>query len=279
MLGICLGHQGLGNVLEGEVSSAPEAMHGRLSHIYHEGSGLFEGIPQGFPVVRYHSLAITGMGPDGNVCAWADDGVVMGIEHRRRPLWGVQFHPESIATAHGATLVENFYALAQRAQSAAACGRPTAGRQPRAAAAHGAAQGRPHPGTELRMRTIPGEPSTEALFERLFAAEEHAFWLDSADAPTRLAQSSYLGTSAGADRCVLEYDVEAGAVQVHAPTGRRPSAARSSTCSTARSPGARWRRPAARYPTCSAASSATSATSARPTAAPPTCTAPTSPTR
>ncbi len=114
VLGICLGHQGLGKMLDGDVRSAPEAMHGRLSQIFHEGDGLFEGIPQGFPVVRYHSLAITGMGPEGNVCAWANDGVVMGIEHRNRPLWGVQFHPESIATEHGAKLVENFYKLARQ---------------------------------------------------------------------------------------------------------------------------------------------------------------------
>jgi para-aminobenzoate synthetase len=215
VLGICLGHQGLGNVLEGDVRSAPEAMHGRLSRIYHEGSGLFEGIDQGFPVVRYHSLAITGMGPDGNVCAWADDGVVMGIEHRRRPLWGVQFHPESIATEHGAKLVENFYALARQRKEppVRATKRPQS--TPRRARAAKAGIS----GTELHMRTIPGEPSTEALFERLFAAEEHAFWLDSADAPTRLAQSSYLGTSAGPDRCVLEYDVDAGAVHVHRAGG------------------------------------------------------------
>src|SRR6185437_4937694 len=102
VLGICLGHQGLGNLLDGKVSSAPEAMHGRLSRIHHEDSGLFAGIPQDFPVVRYHSLQITDMGPDGHVTAWADDGVVMGIEHRRRPMWGVQFHPESVATEHGA---------------------------------------------------------------------------------------------------------------------------------------------------------------------------------
>jgi para-aminobenzoate synthetase len=211
VLGICLGHQGLGNVLEGTVKSAPEAMHGRLSRIFHEGDGLFEGIDQGFPVVRYHSLAITGMGPDGNVCAWADDGVVMGIEHRRRPMWGVQFHPESIATTHGAKLVENFYALARKrkASPVRARKRPqNTVRSPQTAPVKRSV------GAELRMRTIPGEPSTEALFERLFATEEHAFWLDSADAPTRLAQRSYLGTSAGPDRCVLEYDVDAGAVRV-----------------------------------------------------------------
>ena len=216
VLGICLGHQGLGKMLDGEVSSAPEAMHGRLSRIFHEGSDLFEGIPQGFPVVRYHSLAITGMGPDGNVCAWADDGVVMGIEHRRRPMWGVQFHPESVATAHGAKLVENFYAQARRRKEppVRATKRP-ANAPRRAQASTQATKARTQGGAELRMRSIPGEPSTEALFERLFGDEEHAFWLDSADAPTRLARSSYLGTSAGAGRCVLEYDVDAGAIRVH----------------------------------------------------------------
>ncbi len=215
VLGICLGHQGLGNLLEGTVSSAPEAMHGRLSRIYHEGAGLFDGIDQGFPVVRYHSLAITGMGPDGNVCAWADDGVVMGIEHRRRPMWGVQFHPESVATEHGARLVENFYRLAQehRATRSRVARRPQL--PPRAEVAPRSRES----DTRLRMRTIPGEPSTERLFERLFAAEEHAFWLDSADAPTWLAQSSYLGTSAGEDRCVLTYDVDATAVRIERAGG------------------------------------------------------------
>ena len=242
VLGICLGHQGLGKMLDGEVRSAPEAMHGRLSKIFHEGDGLFDGIPQGFPVVRYHSLAITGMGPDGNVCAWADDGVVMGIEHRKRPMWGVQFHPESIATDHGARLVENFYELARQRKEppVRATKRPDSAR----AAQHPGDQ-RPTPSdTRLLLRTLPGEASTEALFERLFADEEHAFWLDSADAPTRLAQCSYLGTSAGRDRCVLTYDVEEGGVRAHrAEATTRSSAARSSTCSTASSQSGRSRRP------------------------------------
>jgi para-aminobenzoate synthetase len=209
VLGICLGHQGLGHLLNGKVGSAPEAMHGRLSRIHHGGDGLFEDIPQGFPVVRYHSLAITDMGPDGNVTAWADDGVVMGIEHRRRPMWGVQFHPESIATEHGAKLVENFYTLARRLKTP----RWRGAKRPREVAPRTQVRRARGDGeTELRLRSIPGEPSTEALFERLFGAAEYAFWLDSADAPTRLAQSSFLGTSAGAGRCVLEYDVESGTV-------------------------------------------------------------------
>jgi para-aminobenzoate synthetase len=212
VLGICLGHQGLGHLLAGKVASAPEAMHGRLSRIHHSDDGLFAGIPQDFPVVRYHSLAITDMGPDGNVTAWADDGVVMGIEHRRRPMWGVQFHPESVATEHGARLVENFYDLARKLRSPRWRGakRPLQA-TPRARAQRTRAAGE----SELRLRTLPGEPSTEALFERLFAKAEHAFWLDSADAPTRLAQRSFLGTSAGATRCVLEYDVESGTAIRH----------------------------------------------------------------
>src|SRR5262249_13159011 len=74
-------------------------------------------------------------------------------------------------------------------------------------------------GVEMHVRTLPGEPSTEALFERLFADLDYAFWLDSADAPTRLAQRSYLGTSADAERCVLSYDVEEGVITAHRATG------------------------------------------------------------
>jgi para-aminobenzoate synthetase len=215
VLGICLGHQGLGHLLNGKVSSAPEVMHGRLSQIHHEGAGLFEGIPQAFPVVRYHSLAITDMGPDGHVTAWTDDGVVMGIEHTRRPLWGVQFHPESVETEYGAKLVENFYALARRSKTP----RWRGAKRPREVPQRTQARRAVSSGVELRMRTIPGEPPTERVFEALFGDAEHAFWLDSADAPTRLAQHSFLGTSAGPERCVLEYDVEAGRIDTHRAHG------------------------------------------------------------
>jgi len=212
VLGICLGHQGIGNLLSGMVGAAPMAMHGRLSRVRHEDTGLFAGIPQDFSVVRYHSLAVSGsLGPEGRVTAWTDDGVVMGIEHTRRPLWGVQFHPESVATEHGRRIVENFYEgirckRAPRRGVAASVASPPP-REPIARAKG--------PPSKLLTRTIPGEAPTEPLFERLFGALEHAFWLDSADAPTRLAQSSFLGTSAGPDRCVLEYDVDTSTVTSH----------------------------------------------------------------
>jgi para-aminobenzoate synthetase len=214
VLGVCLGHQGLGHLLNGAVTTAPMAMHGRLSQVKHTGDGLFRGIPQDFSVVRYHSLAVTGsLGPEGRVSAWTDDGIVMGIEHTRRPMWGVQFHPESIATEHGHRLFENFYALARRRRPARArranmSAAPVA--RPRAREAELESEG-----MDVRLRSIAGEPSTELLFEELFGTAEHAFWLDSADAPTRLAQCSYLGTTMGPNRCVLEYDVQRGEVTSH----------------------------------------------------------------
>ena len=215
VLGICLGHQGLGRALDGIVGSAPVAMHGRLSQIRHTGNGLFEDIPQDFSVVRYHSLTITGsLGPDGRVTAWTDDGVVMGIEHLRRPLWGVQFHPESISTEHGETLVRNFYSLVQSRRRRRATSIKSRPAKPAAAAQPKQAPRQTAAGVELRIRTIEGEPATEPLFEELFGAAEHAFWLDSADAPTWLARSSYMGTGAGPERCVLEYDVDEHSVQV-----------------------------------------------------------------
>jgi para-aminobenzoate synthetase len=215
VFGICLGHQGIGNLLEGTVKRAPMAMHGRLSRVMHEGKGLFKDVPQGFSVVRYHSLAITSPpGPEGSIVAWSDDGVVMGVEHTKRPIWGVQFHPESISTEYGLKIAQNFFELA--AQHRRSAERP-AGR-----ATIAPRSGRPAPvppaaeagELELRMRTIEGQAPTEHVYERLFADAETSFWLDSADAPTWLAQCSYMGTTAGADRCTVSYDVDSGEVAV-----------------------------------------------------------------
>jgi para-aminobenzoate synthetase len=237
VLGICLGHQGIGNLLEGGVASAPEAMHGRLSHVRHRGTGIFAGVPQDFSVVRYHSLAITGpVGPEGHVVAWADDGVVMGVEHDHRPMWGVQFHPESIATEHGDRIARNFFHLAERTTRSATHSVPTSARLsqdpggrraensslsgvfgPSTGVARGSATG--EAGWTVLSRTLEGAAPTEHLYERLFADAEASFWLDSADAPTWLAQCSYMGTSAGVGERRLSYDVEAAATQVTTPAG------------------------------------------------------------
>jgi para-aminobenzoate synthetase len=210
VLGVCLGHQGLGHALDAPVGAAPMAMHGRLSSVHHEKRGLFEGIPQDFKVVRYHSLAVTdSLGDAGSVIAWTPDGVVMGIEHRKRPMWGVQFHPESIATEHGHRLLENFYAMAAERQPA------RAGRRSPLVAPRKCRTRRSSCELAVHIRTVEGEAPAEATFERLFQPAEHAFWLDSAEAPTNLGQRSYMGTSAGPNRAVLQYEVEKGVVTTH----------------------------------------------------------------
>ncbi|HEX3239343.1 MAG TPA: aminodeoxychorismate synthase component I [Solirubrobacterales bacterium] len=217
VFGICLGHQGLGNLLEGGVNVAPEAMHGRLSHVRHSGTGLFEGVPQDFSVVRYHSLAITrSMGSEGEETAWADDGVVMGIEHSTRPMWGVQFHPESVATEHGLQIAKNFYALAERHAATASPPRRRAEMSPQGQqnGPSAAVEVEPEARMDIHWREFEGEAPTEQLYERLFGDAESSFWLDSADAPTWLAQCSYLGTSDGPGNCLLEYDVDAGEIAV-----------------------------------------------------------------
>ena len=216
VFGICLGHQGIGNLLDGTVNRAPMAMHGRLSRVMHEGKGLFKDVPQGFSVVRYHSLAITTPpGPEGHVVAWAEDGVVMGVEHTKRPIWGVQFHPESISTEYGLKIAQNFFDLAasyERPQKPS--GRATIAPRPTKPAPRTAPQGEAGE-LEVRMRTLEGEAPTEYVYERLFAEHDPSFWLDSADAPTWLAQCSYMGTTAGADRCFVTYDVDSGEVLVN----------------------------------------------------------------
>jgi para-aminobenzoate synthetase len=217
VLGVCLGHQGLGHVLKATVSYAPIVMHGRLSPVKHSGEGLFEGIPQDFSVVRYHSLAVTGsLGEEGREIAWTEDGVVMGIEHASRPMWGVQFHPESICTEHGRRLFENFYKLAHErapARNGRRLNRPSV--PPRRCRRRADEDSQ----VSLSVRTIEGEPHPEQLFDALFGEAEHAFWLDSASTATKLGQRSFMGSSMGASRVVLEYDVEQGLVTRHDASG------------------------------------------------------------
>src|SRR5947209_3222163 len=111
LLGVCLGHQGLCELSGGVVDSAPELFHGRESDVLHDGADLFAGLPSPLRAVRYHSLVVTGVPDDLEITAWTDDGVIMGVRHRYRPAWGVQFHPESIRTEHGRDLLRNFARL------------------------------------------------------------------------------------------------------------------------------------------------------------------------
>lgn len=113
LLGVCLGHQAIGAHFGGRVERAPVPMHGKVSAISHDGSGLFAGLPDPVEMTRYHSLAVApdGLDPALLVNATAPDGTVQGLRHRALPVHGVQFHPESIASAHGMALLANFTAL------------------------------------------------------------------------------------------------------------------------------------------------------------------------
>ena len=114
ILGVCLGHQSIGQAYGGDVIRAKTLMHGKTSPIHHQGKGLFKNMPDPFTATRYHSLAVKRetLPADLEVTAWTEDGEIMGLQHRTRPIHGVQFHPESIATEGGHQLLANFLDLA-----------------------------------------------------------------------------------------------------------------------------------------------------------------------
>jgi anthranilate synthase/aminodeoxychorismate synthase-like glutamine amidotransferase len=117
ILGVCLGHQAIGRAFGGTVSRARKQMHGKTSRIHHDGRGVFAALPQDFEATRYHSLVVLDQGFPAllEVSARAEDGEIMGLRHRRFPVEGVQFHPESILTGQGKALLRNFLGLAHPA--------------------------------------------------------------------------------------------------------------------------------------------------------------------
>jgi anthranilate synthase component II len=116
VLGVCLGHQCIGQVYGGEVVRAPAIMHGKTSLVHHGGVGVFADLPDPFEATRYHSLVVApeSVPAELEVTAWTDDGVVMGLRHREHDVEGVQFHPESVLTASGHDLLRNFLARTGR---------------------------------------------------------------------------------------------------------------------------------------------------------------------
>jgi anthranilate synthase component II len=114
LLGVCLGHQAIGQIYGGKVIRAPTLMHGKLSTIENTGKGLFAGVPRRFEVTRYHSLTVErgSLPADLEITAETADGIIMGLQHRTHPVHGVQFHPESIASEYGHEILANFLRLA-----------------------------------------------------------------------------------------------------------------------------------------------------------------------
>jgi anthranilate synthase component 2 len=110
ILGVCLGHQAIGQAFGGHVIHAKTLMHGKVSRVHHTGVGVFRGLPSPYNATRYHSLAIERetCPAELEITAWTEDGEIMGVRHRSLPVEGVQFHPESILTEHGHALLRNF---------------------------------------------------------------------------------------------------------------------------------------------------------------------------
>jgi para-aminobenzoate synthetase len=170
LLGVCLGHQGIATSFGGTVGRT-RPVHGRATAIHHEGAPMFAGIPSGFPAVRYHSLAARTPLPDClRATAWSDDGTLMALEHRDRPIWGMQFHPESAGTPLGRSLLGNFVALAERRAGRAP--RPRRPRPTRWTAPEGDATHR------VLVRSLPRIPDPASAFAHLFGEDPFAFWID-----------------------------------------------------------------------------------------------------
>ncbi|MFD6859893.1 aminodeoxychorismate synthase component I [Rhodococcus sp. NPDC060090] len=193
VLGVCLGHQGLCHLFGSAVVRAPEPVHGRTSDILHDGTGLFTGIPSPFTAVRYHSLIVEQVPDEFEVLARTADGLLMAVAHRQRPLFGVQFHPESIGTDYGFELLDNFRATtpthARTSRNGVAAPPPAAFRY------------------VLESRTLDCHPDPHAVYEALFAAGPHSFLLDGSDALEPDSRFTVMGDAAGPRAEFVTYSV------------------------------------------------------------------------
>jgi para-aminobenzoate synthetase len=211
LLGVCLGHQGLGWAHGGRVARAPRPMHGQVRPVEHAGSPLFAGIPSRFEATRYHSLCLERPLPAAlEEIAWADDGVVMAVAHRDRPQWGVQFHPESIASEHGRRLLANFRDLTAAARPSEKAGRPSRHERRSPAGTAGPRRGR---SLALRSRRLDLALDPAQAFATLYGHSGAAFWLDSSR-PGEGARFSFMGDASGPRGATVAYDVGAGLVTV-----------------------------------------------------------------
>ena len=201
ILGVCLGHQGIAYHFGGRLDYAPEPTHGRASQVRHLGEDLFAGVPSPFKAVRYHSFVARDLPKDLVVTATTDEGLIMALRHVSRPMWGVQFHPESVATEHGARLIANFLSLA-------AAWKPpqTQSAQPAPPAPVGVATEIPSP-LALYWRRLTTAIDPEAAFLELYKTAPSAFWLDSSAVIAGRSRYSFMGDAGGPNSERLIYRV------------------------------------------------------------------------
>jgi len=223
ILGVCLGHQGIGDAFGAAVALAPEPMHGRVAQVYHRGDPLFAGVPSPFSAVRYHSLCVVPPIPAPLAAiAWTDDGVVMGLRHGDRPIWGIQFHPESICSDYGHRILANFrdlsHSFKQTRKRRPQPPSPPAKSALRPAAAPTADR---HPKFQLRSRRLDICPDAQAVFAASYGRSPSAFWLDSSLIVPGLSRFSFMGDSSGPYSFKVLYDTHSGTVTVADSSGIR----------------------------------------------------------
>ncbi|GGZ29625.1 aminodeoxychorismate synthase component I [Streptomyces nitrosporeus] len=223
LLGVCLGHQGIALAGGGKVSPAPEPCHGRISSVVHTGAGVFDGLPSPFDAARYHSLAVTRLPEEIEATAWTSDGILMGMQHRHRPLHGVQFHPESIGTEYGMQLLKNFVDLSpgRRTFFSGPLGatRPRESGNPREETPGPERNRPPRRRLRVRARRLRTRWDGEAVFQDLYGAAPRSFWLDSATATGELDRFSFMGDASGPLARVATADVSSRTVRVDSRTG------------------------------------------------------------
>ncbi|EKU93413.1 Para-aminobenzoate synthase component 1 [Alloiococcus otitis] len=186
IFGICLGHQGIYYYNGGNLVGAAVPMHGRQSSVYHNGKNIFDGIDQGFEVNRYHSIVCEDKELENiQIDARTDDGIVMALSHKTKPIYGVQFHPESIATQYGEKMMENFMALCQDYYNQ----------------------------SSLYYEKVPGTRDSQDLYDQLAKIDDQVLWLDSSKVESGLSRFSIFGMAGPKRGHTLKYDVDQKAVK------------------------------------------------------------------
>jgi len=249
LLGVCLGHQGLAAVLGGEIGAAPEPVHGRQSQVVHRQVDILADLPSPFAAVRYHSLLASLLPEELEAIGWTPDGLVMAVRHRHQPMWGVQFHPESVCTEHGHRIMHNFAELTRRWHAARADSEPAArsfsvpaariagsrrsrqarpparpsGSRPTAETATEATGTPPAPPRDLRItyRKLAVDVDAERVFDAFYLGSDRSFWLDSSLPHATYGRFSFMGDTRGPLARVATADVGEGRVTVRSAQGTR----------------------------------------------------------
>ncbi len=203
ILGVCLGHQGICYEYGGRIVHAPEPRHGRKSPVYHNGTGIFKNIPDGFNVIRYHSLIVENLPVEIQKTAWTQDGIIMGISHVSKPIYGVQFHPESIETEYGAIIIQNFNELSKKYLKNSGVALTKNYLPSNYESSSNEEQQKT--GFQIKYKLLNKFYDPEKVFSKLYRDKAYSVWLDSNKIIDGLSRFSYMGRAGEYNSYSLKY--------------------------------------------------------------------------